>query len=97
MRELVEYDTASLVYKIENDLATTHMKNMFMNSSEVHAYSTRSAASGDFHLPKRNLNIGKASFSYHGAYIWSQLPVQIRKAQSIKCFQNCLKETNGNR
>ena len=67
MRELIEYDTASLVYKIENDLAPTHMKNMFMKSSEVHSYITRSAASSDFHLPKRNLNIGKASFSYHGA------------------------------
>ena len=65
----IEYDTASLVYKIENDLAPNHMKNMFMKSSEVHSYSTRSAASGDFHLPKRNLNIGKASFPYHGAYI----------------------------
>ena len=97
VRELIEYDTASLVYKIENDLASTQMKNMFMKSSEVHAYSTRSAASGDFHLPKRNLNIGKASFSYHGVYIWNQLPVQIREAQSIKCFQNCLKETIGNR
>ena len=69
VRELTEYDTASLVYKIENDLAPTHIKNMFMKSNEVHSYITRSTASGDFHLPKRNLNIGKASFSYHGAYI----------------------------
>ena len=63
----------------------------------LHAYSTRSPASGDFHLPKRNLNIGEASFSYHGAYIWNQLSVQIREAQHIKCFQNCLKETIENR
>ena len=96
VREIIEYDTASLVYKIENDLAPAHMKNMFMQSSEVHAYSTRSAASGDFHLANGNLNIGKASIFYHGAYIWNQLPVQIREAQSIKCFQNCLKETIGN-
>ena len=66
-----------------------------MKSSEVHSYSTRSAASGDFHLLKRNLNIGNASFSYHGAYIWNQLPVQISVAQSVKCFQNFLKETIG--
>ena len=79
VRELIEYDTASLLYKIENDLAPTHMKNMFMKSSEVHSYSTRSAASGDC------------------AYIWNQLPVQIWEAQSVKCFQNCLKGTIGNR
>ena len=46
VRELIEYDTASLVYKIENDLSPAHMKNMFTKSSEVHPYSTRSAAPG---------------------------------------------------
>ena len=75
VRELIEYDTASLVYKIENDHLPTYMENMFMKSSEVHSYSTESAAPGDFQLPKRNLNIGKPSFSYHSAYIWNQLPV----------------------
>ena len=97
VRELIEYYTASLVYKIEKDLAPTHMKNMFMKSSEVHSYITRSAISSDFHLPKRNLNIGKASFSDHGAYVWNQLSVQIREAQSVKYFQNYLKERIGNR
>ena len=96
VHELIEYATASLVDTIENDLAPTHMKNMFMKSSEVHSYNTRSAASGDFHLLKENLNIGKASFSYHGAYIWNQMLVQIMEPQSVKCFQNCLKETIGN-
>ena len=71
VRELIEYDTASLLCKTENDLAPTDMKNMFMKSNGI--------------------------FSYHGAYIWNQLPVQIREAQSVKCFQNCLKETIGNR
>ena len=78
VRELIEYDTASLVSKIENDLAPTHMKNMFMKSSEVHSYSTRSSASSNVHLPKRNLNTGKASFSHHSAYIWNQFPIHIR-------------------
>ena len=97
MRERIEYDTASMVYKIDNDFAPTHMKNMFMKSDEVHSYSTRSAASGDFHLSKMNLNIRKAFFSYRGAYMWNQLPVQIEEAQSVKTFQNYLKETIDNR
>ena len=90
VRDLVEYDTDtdSLAYKIENDLAPTHMKNTFMKSSEVCIYSTRSAASCDFYLPRRNLKFGKASFSYSGAYIWNQLRVEIREAQSVKSFQN---------
>ena len=64
VRELNEFDTASLMYKIENDLAPTHMKEMFVKTSDLHTYSTRSATSGSFHPPHRKLNIGKASFSY---------------------------------
>ena len=64
VRELIEFDTASLMYKIENDLAPTHMKEMFVKTSDLHTYITRSATSGGFHPPHRKYNIGKASFSY---------------------------------
>ena len=74
VRELIEFDTTSLVYKVENDLAPTHMKEMFVQTSDLHTYSTRSATSGGFHPPHRKLNIGKASFSYRGAHFWNQLP-----------------------
>ena len=91
VRELIHFDTASLMYKIENDLALTHMKEMFFKTSYLHTYSTRSATSGGFHLPHRKLNIGKASFSYRGVHVWNQLLVEIREAQSLENFQNSLK------
>ena len=91
VRELIEFDTASLMYKIENDLAPTYMKEMFVKTSDLHTYSTRSATSGGFHPPHRKLNIGKASFSYRGAHVWNQLPVEIREAQSLENFKNSLK------
>ena len=78
VRELIEFDTASLMYKIENDLAPTHMKGMFVKTSDLHTCSTMSATSGGFHPPHRKLNIGKTSFSYRGAHVWNQLPVGIR-------------------
>ena len=57
VRELIEFDTASLMYKIENDLAPTHMKEMFVKTSDLHTYSTRLATSGGFHPPHRKLYI----------------------------------------
>ena len=39
VRELIEFNTASLMYKTENDLAATHMKEMFVKTSELHIYS----------------------------------------------------------
>ena len=41
VQELIKLDTASLMYKIENDLAPTHMKEMFVKTSDLHTYSTR--------------------------------------------------------
>ena len=79
------------MYKTEIDLAPTHMKEMFVKTSDLHTYSTRSATSGGFHPPHRKLSIGKASFFYRGAHVWNQLPVEIRGAQSLENFQNSLK------
>ena len=90
MRELIELDTASLMYKLENDLAPTHMKEMFVRTSDLHTYSTRSATAGGFHPPHSKGNIGKASFCYRGANVWKQPPVEIREAQSLENFQNSL-------
>ena len=36
VREIIEFDTASLIYKIENDLAPTNMKEMFLKISDLH-------------------------------------------------------------
>ena len=67
MSQLIDFDTASLMYKIENGLAPAHLKQMFVKSEDLYLYDTRSANSGNFHLPERRLNIGKTAFSFHGA------------------------------
>ena len=83
VRELIEYDAASMVYKIENGLVSTCIKSMFIKSSKVHSYSARSAASRD---------IGKASFSYHGACIWNQLLFKLGKLSLSNVFRIALKK-----
>ena len=65
--QLIDFETASLMYKIENGLVPAHLKQMFVKSEDLHSYDTRSANSGNFHLPKRRLNIGPTAFSFYGA------------------------------
>ena len=89
--QLIDFETASLMYKIKNGLVPAHLKQMF-KSEDLHSYDTRSANSGNFHLPKRRLNIGQTAFSFHGASLWNQLPYEIKKAQSLKSFQKLMKE-----
>ena len=79
VQELIKLDTASLMYKIENDLAPTHMKGMFVKTSDLHTYSTRSATSGAFH-PLTGSSILRKAFSCRGAHVWNQLLVEIREA-----------------
>ena len=85
--QIIDFETASLTYKIENGLAPAHLKQMFVKSEDLHSYDTRSANSGNFDLPKRRLDIGQTAFSFHGAGLWNQLPYEIKKAQSLEFFQ----------
>ena len=44
VHQLLELDTASLMYQIENALVPVHVKNMFTKCCEIHAYNTRAAS-----------------------------------------------------
>ena len=72
--QLIDFETASLMYKIKNELAPANSKQMFVKSEALHWYDARFASSGNFHLSKRRLNIGQTTFSFHGAGLWNQLP-----------------------
>ena len=49
--QLIDFETASLMYKIENELVPAHLKQKFVKSEDLHSYDMRSANSGNFHLP----------------------------------------------
>ena len=89
--QLIDFETVSLMYKIENGLVPAHLKQMFVKSEDMHSYDTRSANPGNFHLPKRRLNIGQTAFSFHGASLWNQLRCEIKKAQSLESLQKLMK------
>ena len=40
--QLIDFETASLMYEIENELAPAHLKQMFVKSEDLHSYDTRS-------------------------------------------------------
>ena len=55
MSQFIDFDTASLMYKIQNEPAPAHLKRMFVKSEDLHSYDTRSANSGNFHLPQKTI------------------------------------------
>ena len=84
---MVELDTASLMYRVENDLVPAHVKNMLTKCSEIHAYNTRAADAGNYVTTKIRTEKGKQAFQQTGPKVWNKLPDFIRRSQSIKSFQ----------
>ena len=88
MYVLVELDTASLKYQIENDLVRAHVKNMFTKYSEIDAYyNTRAANAGNDVTTKMRTEKGKQAFQQTGPKIWNEFPDFVRRLQSIESFQ----------
>ena len=60
---MVELDTASLIYRVENDLVPAHVKNMLTKCSEIHAYNTRAADAGNYVTTKIRTEKGNKPFN----------------------------------
>ena len=87
VRELIEFDTATLMYKIENDLAPTHMKEMkppYIQHKVSYLWR--------FSSPSQEAQYWKSFFFRIGVHhVWNGLSVEIREAQSLGNFHNSLK------
>ena len=85
VRQLVYYDTASLMYEIQMEPhQNTH--SLFNKCGTIHSYETRSARNRNFIIPKMNSVKGQAAFVYFGAQVWNSLPLCIKEARSIEIF-----------
>ena len=63
--QLIEYNTALLIWKNKNGLALTYISDMFVPVKSVHKHDTQNAEFG-FHPAKKNLTTGTKSFSHTG-------------------------------
>ena len=62
VKQLVYYDTASLMYKITDGTAPEYTQSIFNKCDTIHSYETRSARNGNFITPKMNSNKEQAAF-----------------------------------
>ena len=92
VKQLVYYDTASLMYKITDGTAPEYTQSMFDKYDTIHSHETRSARNENFITPKMNSGKGQTAFVYSGAQVWNSLPLRMKEAQSIDIFQERLKE-----
>ena len=68
------------MFKIINDLTTVYLQNLFSTRSTRYNFRD-SEATLDFPMPRTNY--GKRGFCYSGALLWNNLPISLRKSDSL--------------
>ena len=68
-----------------------YLKKLFAPVTDLHNHFTRHASKGNIRLPPPKSNFGKKAFYFCGSTIWSSLPTEARKADSIFTFNSITK------
>ncbi len=77
-----------LMYKMANNMVPSYLTDKFIHTSSVHEDNLR-GPNHKFFVPRPLSEYHKKSFSYRGAILWNNMPVQISSAQSLSEFM-CL-------
>ena len=70
--------TASLMYDISTNEASSLIQQLFTKAGNVHGYGTRSATRGNYFVKSSRLEIPKNSFSRSGTCVRNSLPLKLR-------------------
>ena len=88
IRQLVAYHTACQVFKIyQNKEPAYHYSRLFSDSDRP---ETRSATNLESRVDIK-LSLGRNTFFYQAAHIWTALPYSMKTALSIDCFKKMVK------
>ena len=91
IKEMIEFEIATMVYKSLHGLAPEYMQLMFTKLSENNSRSLRNTDT-DLRIPRFATSYGQRSFSYRGVTVWNKLSTEIKNAPSLATFKNLLKQ-----
>ena len=80
------FSKAQMIYKTLNSLAPEYLTSKFSKRNKINPYNLRNMEF-KVNLPLPHTNYGKNSFTYSCGFLWNNLPVEVRKAPSIKSFR----------
>jgi hypothetical protein len=74
-----------------NNLVPHHLSDMFTHVSVVHDRVTRQVENNDLYINQINTNYMEKSLQYTGAYLWNNLPSNIRNSSTVNTFKRLCK------
>ena len=95
IREIIDFESATMVYKSLHGLAPPYMQDMFHKLSDCRKRVLRSTET-DLEIPRYKTSNGQHSFSYRRVTVWNQLSPKIKTAPSLAIFKNRLKTFSKN-
>jgi hypothetical protein len=81
-----------MMFDVDNNSVPPNIKNLFLYTSSVHTYNTRSSNSKNFYFKNSRLNIQKNAFSRMWARLWNEIPCYLRSLPK-NSFKNELNKT----
>ena len=77
---MLYFETVStIMYDVSNSSTPCNIRQLFIDSSDVHAHNTRSSSTKNFFIQDSRLRVKLNSFSSLGARLWNCLQPDLRK------------------
>ena len=74
-----------IMFYYRNNLLPPLLHNLFVTSSQIHNYGTRTASNYRTHLCRTNLK--KFTILYQGPKMWNSLPVSVTRSSNFLTFK----------
>ena len=87
LKDLLNKNDATLVFKAMNDIAPDYMCSKFMLAKNSHSHRTRGATKSRITLPMVNTAFGQNTFSSRAAKVWNVLPDHVTCDGSFLSFK----------
>ena len=91
VQQLIDFNTAVMVYKSKNNTAPSYLSECFAKPSAIHSHNTRSANRAIFPT-HTNAKFGQKSFTQYGSSIWNKLDREVQEIKNIDNFKKTLKK-----
>ena len=78
------------MYKTLHGMTPDYLRSRFVYRDDVSAYRLRNTEKKKLVLPQPRTDYLKKSFSYSGAQLWNNLPIDLRQASSLADFKSKL-------
>ena len=87
-----KYFTATLMFKIKNEIAPKRLSEFFVFSKDTHDVQTRSSMNSDFQIPEPHYEFYRKSLKYQGSILWNSLPTQLKSVKDIDALKGYTKK-----